>query len=203
MRYTETIQSGGVFRFSASQTGKYLIIREASAPVVLRGDSLRNTEIERGDTVDIRDFTDLELVNYRQEPLLIDFQIVDIAIQTRAQKVNVENQLSVSGIDEPVTIGLMPDVTIANFPDTLKTEQESTQLAPLLNLTLSNQAATIPANDKRKAVLIQADETNQGVVVIAGFLRLLAGGIATIPAINELTVSGVSGDKVYCGEVVS
>lgn len=61
MKQLHTLNTGEAIKFNAGQAGKYLIMREASNTVMLRGDALRPVEIERGDTVDITRFDELEL----------------------------------------------------------------------------------------------------------------------------------------------
>ncbi|WP_048661905.1 hypothetical protein, partial [Vibrio crassostreae] len=91
-------------QFNAGQAGKYLIIREASHSLILRGDALRPTEIGRGDTVDITRFDELELFNHQTGSVTVEYQVADIPIITKAQKIDINNSVAISEILTPITV---------------------------------------------------------------------------------------------------
>ena len=101
MKQLHTLNTGEAMKFNAGQAGKYLIMREASNTVMLRGDALRPVEIERGDTVDITRFDELELFNHKADAVTIEYQIADVPIITKAQKIDISNSVAISEILTP------------------------------------------------------------------------------------------------------
>ncbi|MEZ9191573.1 hypothetical protein AB4133_19955 [Vibrio sp. 10N.286.52.F8] len=209
MKQHQTLSANGSVRFNAGQAGKYLIIREASNTLMLRGDALRPVEIERGDTVDITKFDELELMNLHSEPVTVEYQISDIPIVTRAQKVSVDNQIVVSEISRPLTIESMPEVALAGTPTVsitsmpaIETTTAKMNLSDLPDASMTGSVISIDANEKRTAVMLQAGIDNVEPVIVQGCLRLYAGGMLTIPSTLAVTMTGASGDVVYCGEVL-
>ncbi|PMO52550.1 hypothetical protein [Vibrio splendidus] len=209
MKQHQTLSANGSVRFNAGQAGKYLIIREASNTLMLRGDALRPVEIERGDTVDITQFDELELMNLHSTFVTVEYQISDIPIVTRAQKVSVDNQIVVSEISRPLTIESMPEVTlqgtskvsVVSMP-AIETTTEKINLSGLPDKSMTGSVISIDANEKRTAVMLQAGIDNVEPVIVQGCLRLYAGGMLTIPSTLAVTMTGASGDVVYCGEVL-
>ncbi|MEZ9063857.1 MULTISPECIES: hypothetical protein [unclassified Vibrio] len=209
MKQHQTLSANGSVRFNAGQAGKYLIIREASNTLMLRGDALRPVEIERGDTVDITKFDELELMNLHSESVTVEYQISDIPIVTRAQKVSVDNQIVVSEISRPLTIESMPEVALAGTPTVsitsmpaIETTTAKMNLSDLPDASMTGSVISIDANEKRTAVMLQAGIDNVEPVIVQGCLRLYAGGMLTIPSTQAVTMTGLTGDVVYCGEVL-
>ncbi|CAK1980777.1 Adhesin domain-containing protein [Vibrio crassostreae] len=104
MKQLQTLSPGESIQFNAGQAGKYLIIREASHSLILRGDALRPTEIGRGDTVDITRFDELELFNHQTGSVTVEYQVADIPIITKAQKIDINNSVAISEILTPITV---------------------------------------------------------------------------------------------------
>ncbi|MEZ8241998.1 hypothetical protein AB6C73_26490, partial [Vibrio splendidus] len=104
MKQLQTLSPGESIQFNAGQAGKYLIIREASHSLMLRGDALRPTEIGRGDTVDITRFDELELFNHQAEPVTVEYQVADIPISTKSQNIDINNSVTISEILTPITV---------------------------------------------------------------------------------------------------
>ncbi|TCN93497.1 hypothetical protein EDB30_1351, partial [Vibrio crassostreae] len=104
MKQLHTLSAGERVQFNAGQAGKYLIIREASHSLMLRGDALRPTEIGRGDTVDITRFDELELFNHQAEPVTVEYQVADIPISTKSQNIDINNSVTISEILTPITV---------------------------------------------------------------------------------------------------
>ncbi|MEZ9495715.1 hypothetical protein AB4170_25540 [Vibrio splendidus] len=104
MKQLQTLSPGESIQFNAGQAGKYLIIREASHSLILRGDALRPTEIGRGDTVDITRFDELELFNHQTGSVTVEYQVADIPIITKAQKIDINNSIAISEILTPITV---------------------------------------------------------------------------------------------------
>ncbi|MER0333842.1 hypothetical protein ABRZ81_11260, partial [Vibrio vulnificus] len=104
MKQFHTLSAGESIHFNAGQAGKYLIIREASHTLILRGDVLRPTEIGRGDTVDITRFDELELFNHQAESVTVEYQVADIPIITKSQKIDINNSIAISEILTPILV---------------------------------------------------------------------------------------------------
>lgn len=104
MKQLHTLNAGESIQFNAGQAGKYLIIREASHSLMLRGDALRPTEIGRGDTVDITRFDELELFNHQEESVTVEYQVADIPISTKSQNIDINNSVAISEILTPITV---------------------------------------------------------------------------------------------------
>ncbi|MGF1762453.1 hypothetical protein [Aliivibrio kagoshimensis] len=244
MKQQITISSGDFYRFNAGQAGRFLILREASQSVILRGDALRPLEIERGDTVDVSAYDELEFHNNNETSVYVEYQVADVELRIKSSSTAINGALNVNRISEPVVVAriqepldiavTIPDVqvtvptvdvafpaslevsnfpvpasfptsmAVSNFPAPPSTQQVidkplSTNALP--DVVLDGQK-TIAANPARQGVILQAADSNTGPLIIGGFLRLNAGGVTTLPASNALTVSGVNGDTLYCGEVL-
>lgn len=209
MKIKVTIQAGEFERFNAGQAGRYLILRESSNFLLLRGDALRNTAIERGDTVEVIRFNELELVNPHSEAVTVEYQIADIPIVTRAQKVSVDNEITVSEISRPLTIESMPEVTLAGISKvsiesmpSIETTTAKMNLSNLPDAEMTGSVVSIAENTSRTAIMLQASVDNVEPVIVQGCLRLYAGAMLTIPSMQAVTMVGQSGDTVYCGEVL-
>ncbi|EGU42977.1 hypothetical protein VII00023_02964 [Vibrio ichthyoenteri ATCC 700023] len=99
---------------------------------------------------------------------------------------------------------LVQDVRLTNAPEVQKVEMVDTvsRVRALEDVALTSSGThTILGNVKRKGLLIQASDANKGVVVVCGFMRLKADGIATLPATNDVVITGRQNDVVYIGEV--
>jgi len=226
MKQTSSIRSGEAIQFNAGQSGKYLILREASQPVLLRGDNLRPVEIERGDTVDVSQFDELELYNHNRTSVYIEYQITDVEVRIKSSSTSINGALNIHEIESPIVVSKIqqpidvevsiPDVEVkmpqnlevSNLPEVQKVEvtnQPNAEAAPKLtrmaNVVLDGDK-TIPANAKRKGVIAIAPFSNQNPIVIAGFIVLMPGGSSSIPASNALTVSGSKNDVLTLGEVI-
>ena len=99
-----------------------------------------------------------------------------------------------------VAIQSLPSVTIANQKDVQTVEQKSPEVHGLGDLTLDGTSQSIAANPKRKGLILQSPETNQGEMVVQGFLRLASGAVVEFPAANAVTIQGKKGDVLHIGE---
>lgn len=147
MKQTIDISSGNATKFNAGQSGKYLILRQASQSVILKGDNLRPVELERGDVVDVSDFDELEIYNHNSTSVHIEFQVSDVEVRIRTSQTSINGALNINEIQSPVVISriqepmdvqvnipevevnipdvavTMPDeLTIGNFPDVQQVE---------------------------------------------------------------------------------
>ncbi|WP_375752698.1 hypothetical protein [Vibrio sp. HN007] len=80
-------------------------------------------------------------------------------------------------------------------------KDRSTSGLPDITFTATG-TASIAEKAGRKEVIIQAPETNQSEIIIQGFFRLQPGGVTSIEEWKVVSLSGLEGDKVYCGEVM-
>jgi hypothetical protein len=104
MKQVHTLEPNQTLSFNAGQAGKFLIVRESTHDLLLRGDALRPTEIQRGDTIDVTAFNELTLENHHDQAATFEYQISDVPILTQAQKVDVSNALVVHEVQRPVRV---------------------------------------------------------------------------------------------------
>lgn len=211
-----TLSSGESIKFNAGQAGKYLIMREASNTVMLRGDLLRPVEIERGDTVDITRFDELELFNHKSEAVTIEYQVADVPIITKAQKIDINNSVAISEILTPITVGeVQAPIKVSEVQSEVKTRIQNDvltvdKLAELYTLqkldegvlNLTGDEQSIAGKDERKGLFIQVFANNANPVLVQGFIEVVAGGHVLIQSNKAITLEGGEGDSVRIGEFI-
>lgn len=216
MKQLHTLGAGQSIKFNAGQAGKYLIMREASNTVMLRGDALRPVEIERGDTVDITHFDELELFNHKADAVTIEYQIADIPIITKAQKIDINNSVAISEILTPITVGeVQAPVKVSEVQAEVKTRIQNDvltveKLAELYTLqkvgtgqlALTGDEQTLDENTDRKGLFIQASAGNASPILVQGFIEVVAGGHVLIQSNKAVTLEGTVDDSVRIGEFV-
>ncbi|MCC4796987.1 hypothetical protein [Enterovibrio norvegicus] len=203
MRQKHTLTQGQAIDVSAGQNGRYLIMREATDTVSLRSDNLRPVEIERGDTVDVSDYDTLTITNHHDSTLSLEFQITDIPVITRAQKIGANNLIGIDRIEEPVKVSeILEPVTVGGVIDTRIKDPVSLRAIGSGVLTFESNTLTIDGDDNRRSLVLQAADTNTESIVIQGVLRLRSGGDTTINTRDSITLSGAQGDVIYVGELV-
>ncbi|RPF07604.1 hypothetical protein [Vibrio crassostreae] len=216
MKQLHTLNSGEAIKFNAGQAGKYLIMREASNTVMLRGDALRPVEIERGDTVDITRFDELELFNHKADAVTIEYQIADVPIITKAQKIDISNSVAISEILTPITVDkVLSPIKVGEVQTEVKTRIQNDVLkvekladlytlqkvgSGLLDLTSDEQI--IDGKAGRKGLFIQASTDNASPVLVQGLIDLTAGGHTLIQTDAIVTLQGAIGDSVKVGEFI-
>lgn len=144
-------------------------------------------------------------VNEIIEPVVISHVQSAVPVVLDDKTVTVDNWPKGFEVDNPVEI--------ANFPKVQKVEITNSQtgsggaaasppiLNPLTQIVLHGEK-TIPANPKRKGLIVIAPETNSSQIIIAGFIPMKPGATSTIPASNALLVTGTSGDVLNLAEVL-
>ncbi|PTO52747.1 hypothetical protein [Vibrio splendidus] len=216
MKQLHTLNTGEAIKFNAGQAGKYLIMREASNTVMLRGDALRPVEIERGDTVDITRFDELELFNHKADAVTIEYQIADVPIITKAQKIDISNSVAISEILTPITVDkVLSPIKVGEVQTEVKTRIQNDVLkvekladlytlqkvgSGLLDLTSDEQI--IDGKAGRKGLFIQASTDNASPVLVQGLIDLTAGGHTLIQTDTIVTLQGAIGDSVKVGEFI-
>ncbi|HAS6353729.1 TPA: hypothetical protein I7234_16080 [Vibrio vulnificus] len=216
MKQFHTLSAGESIHFNAGQAGKYLIIREASHTLILRGDVLRPTEIGRGDTVDITRFDELELFNHQAESVTVEYQVADIPIITKSQKIDINNSIAISEILTPILVRKVQEpIKVSAVQAEVKTRIQNDTLtvetlADLYTLQkvdtglldLTGEEQILAGKEERKAIFIQAFKENAHPILVQGFIEILAGGHVLIKSNNAVRLEGVAGDKVRIGEFV-
>ncbi|MEO9493897.1 MAG: hypothetical protein ABJG42_05230 [Vibrio splendidus] len=216
MKQLHTLNTGEAIKFNAGQAGKYLIMREASNTVMLRGDALRPVEIERGDTVDITRFDELELFNHKVDAVTIEYQIADVPIITKAQKIDISNSVAISEILTPITVDkVLSPIKVGEVQTEVKTRIQNDvltveKLADLYTLQkvgsglldLTGDEQIIDGNAGRKGLFIQASTDNASPVLVQGLIDLTAGGHTLIQTDAIVTLQGAIGDSVKVGEFI-
>ncbi|MDC5717864.1 hypothetical protein [Vibrio europaeus] len=207
MKQLQTLSPGESIQFNAGQAGKYLIVREASHSLMLRGDALRPTEIGRGDTVDITRFDELELFNHQAEPVTVEYQVADIPISTTSQKIDINNSVAISEILTPITVSkVQAEVKTRIQNDTLTVENladlYTLQKIGTGELDLTGDEQSIAGKEERKGLFIQTYQDNDRSVLVQGFIEVVAGGHVLIKSNEAITLEGVAGNGVRIGEFI-
>ncbi|WP_434567736.1 hypothetical protein QFW85_27385 [Vibrio chagasii] len=109
MKQTHTLEPNQTLTFNAGQSGQYLILRDATHSLLLQGDKMRPVEIFEGDTVNVTAFDKLELHNHQSVAVSFEYQVSDLLIMTKAQKISVNNALLISEIEKPVHVRKVQD----------------------------------------------------------------------------------------------
>ncbi|CAK2842656.1 conserved hypothetical protein [Vibrio crassostreae] len=207
MKQLQTLSPGESIQFNAGQAGKYLIIREASHSLILRGDALRPTEIGRGDTVDITRFDELELFNHQAEPVTVEYQVADIPISTKSQNIDINNSVTISEILTPITVSAVQAEVKTRIQNDKLTVKKLADLYTLQKvdtgyLDLTGDEQSIAGNEERKGLFIQTYQDNDRSVLVQGFIEVVAGGHVLIKSNEAITLEGVAGDGVRIGEFI-
>lgn len=219
MKQTSDIQSGHSITFNAGQAGKYLILREASQSVILKGNDLRPVELERGDVVDVSQYDELALHNHNATSVHIEFQVADVEVRIKNSSTSINGALNIDEIESPVVISRiqepidvqveMPgELSVANFPQLQQVEvtNQPQRLVPQLllvgNYDVESSNNEIPGNANRDGLVISAPGTNQSAVYIAGNIPIYPGAVVTIPASNNLAYQGTDNDIINVHEVI-
>ncbi|CAH7008463.1 MULTISPECIES: hypothetical protein [Vibrio] len=207
MKQLQTLSPGESIQFNAGQAGKYLIIREASHSLMLRGDALRPTEIGRGDTVDITRFDELELFNHQAEPVTVEYQVADIPISTKSQNIDINNSVTISEILTPITVSAVQAEVKTRIQNDTLTVKKLAELYTLQKvdtgyLDLTGDEQSIAGNEERKGLFIQTYQDNDRSVLVQGFIEVVAGGHVLIKSNEAITLEGVAGNGVRIGEFI-
>lgn len=199
MKQTIDIKPSHSLAFNAGQSGKFLILRQASQSVLLKGDALRPVELERGDVVDISQFDELEIYNHNSTSVHVEFQVSDIEVRIRTASTAIDGGLDIHGIQSPVTIDRIqepldiqvhipeievsiPDVDvslpdqleIANFPDTPDVQkvhvvQETAPSLAFVALGTMTESGTIDGNTNRKELILKSSDSSTGTIWLGGY----------------------------------
>ncbi|MEZ9547447.1 MULTISPECIES: hypothetical protein [Vibrio] len=185
MKQTHTLDPGQTLTFNAGQSGKYLILRETTHSFLLQGDAMRPIEIFAGDTVDVSRFDKLELHNHQAVDVTFEYQVSDLLIMTKAQKISVNNALLVSEIEKPVDVRKVQDpvqvsqvqtpVRVAQIetPVSVQKVQEAVKVSDIVTPVKVSEIQTptkisevqTPVNVNRVAEPVTVDQITQPLTV--------------------------------------
>ncbi|NOI83325.1 hypothetical protein F0237_21945 [Vibrio tubiashii] len=182
---------------------------------MIRGDTLRPTEIQRGDTVDVSAFDELTLDNHHDTAVTFEYQISDIPILTQAQKVDVSNAVVVSEIQRPVSVvEIQRRVKTEIQNELLNVHVDNDTLNVMPSVTLYTYAAigngtfdldgskqTITGSAERKALFLQVPDENTEPVTVQDFIVVNPGGHLPLKTNQAVTVQGKDGEAVRVGEM--
>ncbi|MFZ3408686.1 hypothetical protein [Vibrio chagasii] len=272
MKQTHTLKPDHTLTFNAGQSGKFLILRETTHSLILQGDTLRPVEVFGGDTVDVSALDKLELHNHQPVDVTFEYQVSDLRIMTKAQKINVSNAMLVSEIEKPIHVRKVIDpikisdivtplklseiqtpikisqvqtpvnvnrvadpitvaqitqpmtveriqqpvnvevgnaslnvqATITNSELKVTSEQERVTFAKIGNgtLALTGRTQTIRSKTARKLLILQALTTNEGSVMVQGFLELRPGGHLMLNTNQAVSLKGTASDRLKVGEAL-
>lgn len=242
MKQVHTLEPNQTLSFNAGQAGKFLILRESTHDLLLRGDALRPTEIQRGDTIDVTAFDELTLENQHDQAATFEYQISDVPILTQAQKVDVTNAVVVHEVQRPVSVVDIQRVVKAEIQNQLLNVEVVNDDLPvnatiqgvieaeinnsLLNVHVDNETLsvtpsvilytyaavdgsplaldgslqTIEAKHERKALFLQAPDSNKKPVLVQGFMEIKPGGHVSLKTHLAVTVKGTAGERLRIGE---
>ncbi len=163
--------------------------------------------------VDVKNFPAIQKVGFDGE------QPVSVGNFPAKQDVDVKNFPAIQKVsfdgEQSINVGNFPskqDVDVKNFPAVQKVQienhqatqevtQKPTTCTGLGDIALDGTVQSIAENTNRKSVIIQANEANVAVCLVMG-LRLMAGGVLTLPASNAISIQGAAGDSLQVVEVV-
>ena len=158
MKQTHTLRPNQTLTFNAGQSGKYLILRDTTHSLLLQGDTMRPVEIFGGDTVDVSAQDKLELHNHQPVDVTFEYQVSDLLIMTKSQKISVNNALLVSEIEKPINVRkLLEPVKISDIVTPLKVSEIQTP-------TTISQVQT-PVNVNRVAEPVTVDQITTPLTV--------------------------------------
>ncbi|WP_253815788.1 hypothetical protein [Vibrio crassostreae] len=260
---------------------------------------MRPVEIFGGDTVDVSTFDKLELNNHQPVAVTFEYQVSDLLIMTKAQKISVNNSLLVSEIEKPVHVRKVQEpvtvsevdtpVTVAQIeaPVSVQEVREPVRVSDIVtpvevskiqapininqveapinvervaqpitveaitqplsierieqpvtvevgNASLEVQATitntdlkvtpdserftfskveggplsitgapqSVQGKIERKALILQAMDTNRESILVQGFLELRPGGHLMLNTNQAVSLSGTVGDQVRLGEAL-
>lgn len=119
MKRKYTLKVGESYTFTVGQTDNYLILRDASHSITLESDEFKDVELTRSDTVIITDYRNMELrfLNNGAEPIYFEFQLSEVDIRIKEQRMSVAGGIVVDEIIKPVVVSeIQQPVSIDNFP---------------------------------------------------------------------------------------
>ncbi|MEZ8619094.1 hypothetical protein AB6D33_24920 [Vibrio splendidus] len=132
-----------------------------------------------------------------QEPFDVQVHIPEVEVNIPDVQVEIPD----------VNVSLPEAIQVGNFPTVQQVEVTNPSLdtAPELHalptLVISGPQS-IEANPNRKGLIVIAPESNTGTILVAGFIPIKAGGSATLPSSNSITVTGNDNDALQIGEVL-
>ncbi|MDC5851406.1 hypothetical protein OPW32_19660 [Vibrio europaeus] len=219
MRQVHTLESHQTLSFNAGQAGKFLILRESTHTLMMRGDALRPTEIQRGDTIDVTKFDELTLENHHEDAATFEYQISDVPILTQAQKVDVSNAVVVHEVQRPVSVVEIQRAVRAQIQnELLKVHVDNETLSVTLSVTpsvtlytyaaidegvfeLDGTTQTIDGSEGRKALFLQVPDDNTEPVLVQGFMVINPGGHLPLNTNQAVTIKGKDGESLRIGEM--
>lgn len=122
------------------------------------------------------------------------------------QSVNVGNfpaSFQVSNFPTQFEVSNFPaSFEVSNLPAVQTVTQKDPVINGLADITFDVANKSIAAKLGRKGLILQAPETNQGEIVVQGFLRVAPGAVVPFPASNLVSLFGSVGDVLYVGEEI-
>ncbi|MDC5842560.1 hypothetical protein OPW33_24975 [Vibrio europaeus] len=215
MRQIHTLEPHQTLSFNAGQAGKFLILRESTHTLMMRGDALRPTEIQRGDTVDVSRFDELTLENHHEDAATFEYQISDVPILTQAQKVDVSNAVVVHEVQRPVSVVEIQRAVKAQIQNeflNVHVDNETLSVTPSVTLytyaaidegvfELDGTTQTIDGSEGRKALFLQVPDDNTEPVLVQGFMVVNPGGHLPLNTNQAVTIKGKDGESLRIGEM--
>ena len=202
-----TLKVGEIYTFSVGQTDNYLILRDASHTLTLESDSFKGVELTRSDTVIITDYREMQLrfINQSAEPIYFEFQLSQVDIRIKEQRMSVAGGIVVDEIINPVVVSEIQqpvNVDVINVP-TVEVKPSKSIKGFTRNVTGQNFFYLSEANNSnpRKSIMIQPDVdiyVSNDRFVFQNGIKVTAGGTMVLDTSATIYGCGVEigGGKV-------
>ncbi|MBE8577943.1 hypothetical protein [Vibrio sp. OPT18] len=173
MKRSVTLAPGEEYSFNVHELGKYLIVREASNSIMIHADNMRPVEIENGDTVSVERYDVMKFRNHNATETVIKYEISDVYVHTKMQKMAVDGEVIVTEIKEPITVERVnnPVIVQSNAPlsvrEAIYHRSLATRVVPVTGTTSVTSYKT-SGSVRFMNLTIQADTNNQGSLILLG-----------------------------------
>ncbi|MGR5243072.1 hypothetical protein ACPV36_19525 [Photobacterium damselae] len=118
MRRKFILQPKEKYTFVVDMEDNYFILRNSTANIFLESDVFRGVELTRSDTVIITDYQrmELRLVNESDEVISGEFQLSEVDIRIKEQRMSIEDTVTIDKILDPVSVSeIMEPVTVSEI----------------------------------------------------------------------------------------
>lgn len=217
MRRKITLKPNENYPFDIGRMSLILIIRDTTRNVIFYGDSISEIELSRSDIVAVVKYQQQRvfLRNDNDVDITVEFQLSDVQISIREQRMaldggvvveEITTPIQVSEIQAPVKVSgvvpvsidkavpvLLESVAVSNFPEKQDVTLSSRELVSISKSVSSGngQEKLLPQNLKRKLVMIQADSDvfigDSSVSKFSGIL-IKQGGTMVLETTSEIWI---------------
>lgn len=217
MRRKITLKPNANYPFDIGRMSLILIIRDTTRNVIFYGDSISEIELSRSDIVAVVKYQQQRvfLRNDNDVDITVEFQLSDVQISIREQRMALEGGVVVEEITTPIQVSeiqapvkvsgvvpvsidkavpvLLESVAVSNFPEKQDVTLSSRELVSISKPVYggNGQEKLLPQNLKRKLVMIQADSDvfigDSSVSKFSGML-IKQGGTMVLETTSEIWI---------------